>query len=118
MTMKIESMIEHLRTKAEAVAALSFEEIVDQFSEPEILDCEEPRDGTREQFQLETEILDRFDERGCAVLHVPVSLHHESRTISTELFVYKDGRVRWNRGAHEYREGVPIPIGSLDRAGR
>lgn len=60
--------------------------------------------------QIEVELLDRFVEGGVEVLHIPVIARDEFRELGADLFVYRDGRIRWDKRICEFVDGVPHAI--------
>ena len=62
--------------------------------------------------QIEAELLDRFTEAGAEVLHVAVTASDGRREFGTDVFVYSDGRSRWDRKVYEFVDGVPVLAGA------
>lgn len=60
--------------------------------------------------QIEVEILDRFEENGIKVIHVPVTVQDGYKQFGATLFFYGDGRTCWDNTIYEFQEGVPYPI--------
>jgi hypothetical protein len=114
MNLETELIAGKLRAKAREIMSQSYGELIAHFAEPEILDFGDPAQPTGDgYYQIQTEILDRFLEGRANVLHIPITMRISKRMLSTELFVYSDGRVKWNETVHEYKDGVPTPIEGL-----
>lgn len=108
-------LLRHLRAKAREVASSSFGELEGRLKTREILDFGETSPPGHDYFQIEIEILDRYFEGEVEVLHIPVTARDISRTFSTDVFVSKDGKNRWNEDVYEFKNGVPVPlVSSLD----
>ena len=60
--------------------------------------------------QIEAELLDRFTEDGVEVLHIPVTVGDGYQQFGTDLFIYRSGRVRWDRKIVEFINGLPRPV--------
>ena len=114
MKMETDQIAGKLREKAREIMSRPYGELVARFAEPEILDFGDPAQLAADgYYQIQTEILDRFAEGRATVLHIPITIRISTRMLSTELFVYSDGRVKWNETVHEYRDGVPMPVTGL-----
>jgi hypothetical protein len=114
MNMETDQIVRKLRAKAREIMSHTHQEIVARLAEPEIIDFGEPAQPEGDEYyQVQTEILDRFAEGSANVLHIPITLRTSARMLSTELFLYSDGRVKWNGTVHEYNDGVPTPVTQL-----
>ena|SRR3990167_6149144 len=103
---------------ATRVADCTFARLSALGSDPWVEEFGSPDDTQTGDFcQIEAELLDRFTEAGAEVLHVPVTASDGQREFGTDVFVYSDGRSRWDRKVYEFVDGVPILAGSCAHGG-
>lgn len=88
----------------ERFAALKPEQWIDEVGSPN-----ERQSGN--YYQVEAELLDYLVEDGVDVLHVSVVARDEYREFGTDLFIYKDGRYRWERQIFEFVNGISVVVG-------
>ena len=103
--MDIEELKDRLLDATNRYRAMSFDQIV-ALGEKRVFE-EEGEPGSNSYFQIEIAILDKFAESGVDVMHVPIVARDEENLLSTELFFYANGRVRWNKTVYRYLDGVP-----------
>jgi hypothetical protein len=102
---------EILLDAATRLAAWSFERLQQLAEEQWVEEVGTPDNSAAGQYcQVEAELLDRFTEGGVEVLHIPVTAGDGYRQFGTDLFVYKSGRVRWDRKIYELIDGVPKSV--------
>ena len=106
--MQTDKIVALLRDAATRCAALSFERVESLKRERWFKEIGLPNEAQSGNYcQIETELLDCLVEDGVDVLHVSVMARDEFREYGTSMFIYKDGRFRWDKNIFEFVSGIP-----------
>jgi len=107
--MKAELLVSHLNDAVDRYSKLPFEKWGPSHGESKFEEIGTPSENHNNYCQIEVELLDRFIEDEVEALHIPIFARDEYRVFGTDLFIYEDGRIRWNKVIYEFIGGIPKP---------
>ena len=112
--MESRKLVFYLRDAVARFSKVPFDQFLSLESEHWFEDIGTPTEnGESDYFQIEVELVDCLVEFGVDVLHVSVVVRDEFQEFSSDMFVYRDGRIRKDDKVYRFDCGIPHVVDDM-----